>query len=307
MTMSLPQLDGSPLVTDGGMETDLIFHHGIDLPEFAAFPLITEARGREILRRYYGAYAEIARRVDCGLSLEAPTWRASADWGARIGFDRAGLTQINIAAIDFLHELAHEYAGFLPSVVVTGMVGPRGDGYRSTTIEVEEAAAYHHDQVAAFADAGADIVTAYTLTTMTEALGIILDARAFGVPVAIGFTVETDGRLPSGMSVQEAITGIDSIGGPNYFLLNCAHPTHMARALTETGNWRERILGVRANASQQSHAELDEATDLDDGDPAELADSMAVMHRLLPNLRIIGGCCGTDARHVSHLWEMRMS
>ena len=303
--VGLPQLDGRRFVTDGGMETDLIFHRGVDLPDFAAFPLVERAEGRALLEDYYDDYAAIARRAGAGLMLESPTWRANADWGDRLGYSPRSLAEVNRAAIEMLARLRDRYAESIADVIVSGMIGPRGDGYRpGARADADEAAAYHRPQLEAFADAGADMATAYTLTDVGEAIGIVAAAREVGLPIAISFTVETDGRLPGGSSLAQAIPEVDHARRPEYFLVNCAHPTHIASGLREDGPWRERILGIRANASAKSHAELDEATELDEGDPSSLAAAQHELARALPNLSIIGGCCGTDARHVAALWRI---
>ena len=303
--LRLPQLQGRPVVTDGGMETDLIFHHGVDLPHFAAFPLLENAQGRALLEDYYDGYAAIGRRAGTGLMLESPTWRANPDWGDRLGYSASLLAKANRSAIAMLAQLRERYAQTIAAVIVSGMVGPRGDGYRpDTALEPDAAAAYHRPQLEAFADAEADMVTAYTLTDVGEAIGIVQAARDVGLAVAISFTVETDGQLRGGIPLAQAIADVDHAGGPEYFLVNCAHPTHIELALRQPGVWRERIVGIRANASTKSHAELDGATELDEGDPRSLA---AAHHRLnlgLPKLSIIGGCCGTDKRHVASLWNV---
>jgi homocysteine S-methyltransferase len=288
-------------VTDGGLETDLIFHHGVDLPEFAAFPLLDDTAGRELLADYYASYAAIARAAGAGLLLEGATWRANPDWGAKLGYDAAELARLNRTAIEFLEE--QRARSGVDGALVGGTIGPRGDGYRpGARIDPDEAAAYHRPQLDAFAEAGADLATAYTLTDAGEAIGIVRAAREAGLPIAISFTVETDGRLPDSTALHDAVEQVDAAAPPDWFLVNCAHPTHLAPALAVPGAWRERIIGVRANASRRSHAELDEAAELDDGDPGELATEHRAIEAMLPNLAIIGGCCGTDARHVAALW-----
>jgi homocysteine S-methyltransferase len=299
---ALPQLHGTRFVTDGGMETDLIHHHGVQLPEFAAFPLLDTQAGRTLLADYYGRYADIARRAGAGLLLEAGTWRASPDWGARLGYDSADLTRVNTLAISHLAGLRERFADIDP-VLISGMVGPRGDGYSAARrLGPDQAQEYHWPQVEAFAAAGADLVTAYTLADAGEAIGIVRSARSAGLPVAISFTVETDGRLPSGDSLGAAITAVDAAAATDYYLVNCAHPAHVSAGLDPAGPWRDRIIGVRPNASVRSHAELDEADDLDEGDIGALVAAQAELTAALPALTILGGCCGTDHRHVAALW-----
>lgn len=289
-------------LTDGGLETDLIFHHGVELPEFAAFPLLDSDDGLSRLEAYYDGYAAIARRAGAGLLLESPTWRANPDWGARIGYDATALARVNAESIVLMHRLRDRYAD-LADVRISGMVGPRGDGYVSDgPVEPADAAEYHRPQLVAFAAAGADQASALTLTEVGEAIGIVQAADAVGLPLAISFTVETDGRLPSGPTIAEAIGEVDAAAPPLHYLINCAHPTHIERGLGGAGPWRDRIAGVRPNASTRSHAELDAAEDLDEGDIDALAAATHRLNRLLPELSILGGCCGTDARHVAALW-----
>ena len=303
-TRALPQLHGTKFVTDGGMETDLIFHHGVDLPDFAAFPLLDTAGGRALLTQYYDGYATIAHQASAGLMLEAPTWRANPDWGARLDYSAADLARVNTAAIALLAGLRERYTATLNigTVLVSGMVGPRGDGYAGSLPDPQEAASYHGPQLEAFAAAGADLATALTLTDVPEAIGVVQAARAAGLPIAISFTVETDGRLPSGPTIADAITTVDATAAPDYYLINCAHPTHIRAGLGPPGPWIDRIIGTRANASLKSHAELDDAEDLDEGDVATLASAQADLTAALPALTILGGCCGTDHRHVAALW-----
>jgi homocysteine S-methyltransferase len=296
---ALPQLaPGRPFLTDGGLETTLVFRDGIELPDFAAFPLLDTESGREALARYYAAYFELAERFGIGMVVDTPTWRANPDWGTRLGYDATSLAAVNRRAVDFVTELA----GQRPSVhaVIDGVIGPRGDGYVvEATMSPAEATAYHALQARAFADAGATMISAITMTYAAEAIGITQAALAVELPVVISLTVETDGRLPSAQSLGDAITEIDAAtdGGPAYYMVNCAHPTHFADVLEPTAPWTSRIHAVRANASRLSHAELDAATELDRGD----VDDLATLHRDLGrdlDLRVIGGCCGTDDEHV---------
>jgi len=301
----MPRYPDRPAVTDGGLETDLIFHGGVEMPHFAAFPLVETSDGRALLDHYFARYATIAARAGVAVMLETPTWRASADWGDKLGYTPAALAGLNESAVALMAEVGERHAE--TDVIVGGTVGPRGDGYRPEFLMTpDEAAEYHAPQVDAFARAGAAVVTAYTLTDAGEAIGFVRAARAAGLPVAVSFTVETDGRLPTGATLAEAVTTVDEAGGPDYFLVNCAHPQHIEPALTEPGAWRERVAGLRCNASTRSHAELDEAEQLDEGDPQSLAAGVAALHDSFPNLSIVGGCCGTDARHVAAMWRVEL-
>jgi S-methylmethionine-dependent homocysteine/selenocysteine methylase len=298
----LPQLGGALFLTDGGIETTLIFHRGIDLPEFAAFDLLRDDRGAEELRRYFVPYLELAKEHGAGFVLESPTWRASPRWGAQIGYDDAELEAMNRNAIALMAELRDRYADDVSPLVISGCIGPQDDGYDpQQMLSAGEAAEYHSTQIGTFADTEADMVAALTLTYVDEAIGITRAADAAGIGAAISFTLETDGRLPSGQSLAEAIGQTDAAtgGGPAYYMVNCAHPTHFESVLG--GSWTTRIRGLRANASTKSHAELDEATELDDGDPEDLGGRYARLRSQLPELNVLGGCCGTDDRHVAQI------
>jgi homocysteine S-methyltransferase len=292
----LPQLGEELFLTDGGMETWLVYERGFELPQFASFPLLERPEGVQALRDYFAPYVELARARNVGLVLDAPTWRASARWGALLGYDAERLADVNRRAVALLEEIR---AG-APDVriVIGGCVGPRDDAYApSEQVSADEAYAYHRPQIETFAGTSADFVNALTLTYPAEAIGIAHAANAVGLPVAISFTVETDGRLPAGDALGDAIAAVDTAAEVDYFMVNCAHPTHFADVFT--GEWRDRVWGVRANASAKSHAELDEADELDAGDPQELAGHYPLLRERLPNLRVAGGCCGTDERHIS--------
>jgi S-methylmethionine-dependent homocysteine/selenocysteine methylase len=296
----LPQLDGGLFVTDGGIETTLIYHHGLELPAFAAFDLLKDDAGTEELRRYYAPYAQLARERGVGLVLESPTWRANPDWAAQIGYSLEELDALNRKAIALMEEIREAYASDHP-IVISGCIGPHDDGYSPTTMLTPvEAERYHSTQVATFADTAADMVTAITMTYAEEAIGVTRAAAAHGLPAAISFTLETDGRLPSGQALGGAIQQVDeeTASGPAYYMINCAHPIHFTDVLDPGAPWVARIGGLRANASTMSHAELDEATELDEGDPDDLAARHAELKTLLPALNVLGGCCGTDHRHV---------
>jgi homocysteine S-methyltransferase len=300
MHTTLPQLSSDrPFLMDGGLETTLVFHHGIDLPDFAAFPLLDTEPGREALREYYETYLHIAAETGSGMVLDTPTWRANLDWGARLGYDPISLAGVNHRAVEFVAGLASARSDV--RCVVNGVVGPRGDGYVvGDTMTPAEAAAYHGLQARAFREAGAQMMSAITMTHVEEAIGVTRAAGAVGLPVVISFTVETDGRLPSGQRFVEAVAQVDGAteSAPAYYMLNCAHPTHFIAELRDRHPSMDRIQGIRANASRLSHAELDIATEVDRGDIAELADLYTQLARSL-DLRAVGGCCGTDDEHVA--------
>lgn len=288
-----------PMLTDSGLETWLVFHRGADLPDFAAFPLLADPAGRELLAEYFRDHLRLAAESGTGVVLETPTWRANADWGARLGYDAEALDHLNRDAVDFLRDLATAFVDV--EVVVSGNIGPRGDGYDPVELLTPAVAeAYHRAQIDSFAAAGADRVTMLTATHAGEATGVAQAADAAGVPVVVAFTVETDGRLPSGQALHEAVAEVDAAtnGGVLHFGINCAHPDHFAAALDVDSPAIQRIELLRANASRASHDELDQAEELDDGDPDELGSLYAELRRRHPYFGVLGGCCGTDARHI---------
>ena len=306
----LPQLSAErPLLTDGGLETTLIFHNGLDLPAFAAFTLLDEEPGVAALRDYFRPYLDIAARDGTGFVLDTPTWRANPDWGAELGYSPERLDEANRRAVELAGSLRSEHEAGAGPIVIEGVIGPRGDGYSPESLMgADEAAEYHERQARVLGEAGADMVGAITMTYADEAIGIARAAETAGLPAAISFTVETDGRLPDGQPLGDAIERVDRETGGQvaYFMVNCAHPTHFQDVLESGGEWRTRVRGIRANASKMSHAELDEAEELDDGDPDELAADYQELGRHLPNATVLGGCCGTDHRHiaaVSAVWS----
>lgn len=298
---ALPQLAGDLFLMDGGIETTLVFHQQIELPCFAAFDLLKDEQGREILARYFDAYLPIAKDRGVGFILESVTWRANADWGEKLGYSPEELADANRQAISMLEDVRHAHEDHGTKMVISGCVGPRGDGYDPRDVMNEyEAAWYHQDQVQTFAGTAADMVTGLTMTNIPEAIGLTRAAGAAGMPVVISFTVETDGCLPTGDSLADAIQAVDTATdkGPVYYMINCAHPTHFDHALAAGQPWLKRIQGLRANASTLSHAELDEALELDDGSPEELGSQYRDLRQKMPWLNVLGGCCGTDHRHI---------
>ncbi len=301
---NLPQISDDLFLTDGGIETTLIFHDGFELPHFAAFNLLKHDKGYEALSRYFSTYSSIAKNYGVGFILESVTWRTSSDWGTKLGYSAEELAESNHMAIELLNDIRTEYEDKATRMVISGCIGPRGDGYNPADFMTEqEAKSYHRTQIETFSKSNADMVSALTMTYTEEAIGIVQAAKSVDMPVVISFTVETDGKLPSGQSLKEAIEKVDEAtnNGPAYYMINCAHPTHFKDALAASEPWLQRIRGVRANASTKSHAELDEAEELDDGNPVELGSQYRELKDMLSNLNVIGGCCGTDHRHIEEI------
>jgi S-methylmethionine-dependent homocysteine/selenocysteine methylase len=294
------------MITDAGIETVLLFQRGIDLPSFAAFPLLDTEDGRRALAEYIGDFVSLADRHGAGLVLETPTWRANPDWGAALGYSRDDLRRVAHESVQAADATRSTRTGS-GRTLISGCVGPRGDGYvPGEVMSAHEAAAYHSQQIGDMADAGADLVTSFTFSYLEEGVGFAAAAAERGIPAVVGFTVETDGRLPTGMPLGEAIESVDAATGSSvaWYMVNCAHPDHVAADLPDgSESWAGRVGALRSNASRLSHAELDEAEELDDGDPSELAQGAMSLRTAFPNLQIVGGCCGTDIRHVTAMAE----
>jgi homocysteine S-methyltransferase len=299
----LPQLDGGLFLSDAGLETDLIFNHGIDIPEFAAHTVLSDVHGRAALTLYMEGFLSLARDTGSGFVLDTQTWRAQPHFSKALSQSPAELRAANRQAVEFASELRDRFSANAQPIVVNGLVGPRGDAYApDEDIAAEEAQRYHGEQLGWLAETDVDMVTALTFTQSNEAIGVVRAAESLGLPVVVSFTVETDGRLPTGQPLGDAISAVDEATGgvAAYFMVNCAHPDHFAQQLAD-GEWARRIRGIRCNASRMSHAELDECDVLDDGDPTELADSYRRLKNSLPWLNVFGGCCGTDLRHVTEI------
>jgi homocysteine S-methyltransferase len=298
---NLPQVRDKLFLTDGGLETTLIFHNGVELPCFASFDLMRTASGKTMLRDYYDRYIGIAKAEGLGFVLEAPTWRANRDWAEKLGYSREALAAVNRECIELMHELRDAFEDPASPMVISGNLGPRGDGYDPGKImTADEAQAYHAEQIGWLAEAGVDMISAFTITNIPEAIGIARAAHNAGIPSVISFTLETDGKLPTGESLRAAIEAVDAATGnaPAYYMINCAHPSQFAEMLREGGAWLQRLRGLRANASRRSHAELDAAPDLDDGNPVELGGEYRDLLRRHGQITVLGGCCGTDHRHI---------
>jgi homocysteine S-methyltransferase len=302
----LPELDERILLTDGGMETWLIFSAGLELPQFASFPLVDDPRGVAVLRTYYSPYVEVARRAGRGLVLDAPTWRASSHWGELLGYGPAELDDVNRRAVGLVEDIRRESADV--PIVIGGCVGPCADAYTADErLSADETFAYHLPQIQTLAQTAADFVNALTLAYAEEAIGIARAARTVEMPVAISFTVETDGRLPSGQGLRDAIEEVDAAtdGAVEFFMVNCAHPTHFVHVLSGDGPWlephqrrtRERIGEEPCRARRVRPARRRGSRGA--REPLPAPSHYPRLCELLPKFAIAGGCCGTEDRHIA--------
>ncbi|MGF1761786.1 homocysteine S-methyltransferase family protein [Aliivibrio kagoshimensis] len=302
---NLPLFDGSLFISDGGLETTLIYEHGFTLPQFAAFTLLHDEAGRRCLKSYYQQYLSIAHAHNVGFILESPTWRASAKWGELLGYSKQDIDTINHKAVELINTLRTEQKPHDTTIILSGCTGPKGDGYLiDETMTVEQAKAYHLHQFTSLSHTDADLITVYTLSYIEEAIGAVLAAQEVNMPIVIGFTLETDGNLPSGSSLKDAILAVDAATNlyASYFMINCSHPTHFTSQLMGQERWKLRIQAIRANASIKSHTELEACCEIDSGDPQALAKQYQILKSLLPNMNIVGGCCGTNQQHIEAIY-----
>jgi homocysteine S-methyltransferase len=299
----LPQLSGDMFLTDAGLETDLIFNHGIEIREFAAHTLLPNPDGREAIANYFRGFLALAKDYDAGFVLDSQTWKAHLHWAKNLVATEQELHEANKDSIALIAELRDEFAGNSKPIVLNGVIGPRGDAYApEARLAASEAEEYHSKQIGWLAETEVDMITALTFTQSDEAIGVVRAAQSAGLPVVISFTVETDGNLPTGQPLNEAIGAVDNAtdGAAAYFMVNCAHPDHFFGVFDDSA-WVRRIRGLRCNASRLSHEELDECEVLDDGDPVELASQYKAITTLMPWLNVFGGCCGSDLRHVARI------
>jgi len=298
---AFPNVSAELFLAYVGMETDLIFNRGMDLPGFASYPLLESADGRDLLKGYLTDMVTLAKETGTGVILESPTWVANRDRAAAIGYTPEALRKLNQQAVALMNEV-RAASGDAPTIISANL-GPRDDAYEpSEHMTVDEAEGYHSEQISALSETDVDVISGYTLAYPAEAIGIVRAAQRFKLPVVIAFTVETDGKLPTGITLEDAISEVDAAtdGYSSYFMINCAHPEHFTSVL-EDAPWMHRIKGIVANASRCSHAELDEAEELDDGNPAELGKQLSDIRRRFPHIQVLGGCCGTDMRHMAQI------
>lgn len=302
-TTVLPQMNGGTYLTDGGTETVLLYKHGLELPNFSAFHLLNDPDACEVIRQYYRDHAAVARKYDTGFIYCSLTYRASSDWGRLLGYSTQGLAEMNHKAIDLYRAVAAEVGGNDGAAVFSGCIGPRGDAYQlNQEITADTAEAYHLVQIETFEQAGADMVTALTLNNIEEAIGIARAAQSVGLPSVLSFTLYQNSRLKTGPSIKEAIEQVDKAtdAAPAYYMINCSHPIEFEPAL-ESGNWINRLGGIRPNASSLAKGVLCKLGHLEEGDPAELGQQMGDVARRYPHFNVWGGCCGTDHVHLDEI------
>lgn len=299
-----PRQSGLLYLTEGGQETEVMYKHGFELPEFAMFPLLDDPAGVARLREMYGAVLDVAAEQGCGVLLGGLDYRASPDWAGLVGYPPEALAAAQVRAIDFLREVAEPYRGRVPALYYAGIVGPRGDAYsRNETITAESAQEYHAVQMANLVRAGVDLAEAMTFNGVPEAVGVARAGAAAGLPVSISFTLDATHRLQSGPTLREAVLAVDELAGdarPAFYGINCSHPLEFLPAI-EPGEWFERVRCLRPNAASMDKVSLCSLGHLESGDPVDLGRRMAEIVTRHPHLDILGGCCGTWDSHLREI------
>lgn len=303
MSAILPSPNGPIFLTEAGIETYIEYKMGFPLKHFCLFDLLNNPRATAAITDYYRNLLDVAKTHKTGMILCGLHYRASPDWGALMEYTPEALAEINIRAVKLLQSLADAYRSDSLPVLISACIGPRGDAYQlNQTLTVESAEAYHTIQIQTVKDAGADIITALTLNSVDEAIGITKAAQTIGIPVVISFTVDETSRLKTGPSLKQAIEQTDAAtnAGPTYYMLNCSHPVDFEPAL-EPGNWITRLNGIRPNASALDKGTLCKLGHLEEGDPIALGQQMGTLASRFPHISVWGGCCGTDAVHINEI------
>jgi S-methylmethionine-dependent homocysteine/selenocysteine methylase len=251
----------------------------------------------------YRSYLDVVAKHGMCALIGGLDYRASPDWGELLGYSSEGLSEANLACINFLNELATEYKSDIPEILIQGLIGPRGDAYeQNKTITENEAEDYHSVQLQTLKKANVDLALAATFNNIPESIGIARAAEKIGVPLGISLSLDSSSKLNSGPRLAEAITRIDAETeqSPAFYSINCSHPLEYEPAL-EPGDWINRVRGVRPNAAKMEKIELCSLGHLEDGDPVELGEQLGDLARRYPHMDIWGGCCGTWDVHLDEI------
>ena len=305
LQLPLPPIgSGEIFLTEGGSETEIMYRHGFDLPEFAMFPLLDNPKAVSAMRGVFTEHLDVAAEYGFSFLLTGLDYRASPDWGAKLGYSASALAEANIAAIEFLRDVSGGYGGQIPRLLIGGILGPRGDAYSlNQAISAESAEDYHAVQVETLKSAGVDFACAMTFNNVAESVGAARAAARIGVPLSISLTLNSSCRLQSGPSLADAVSEIDAQAGddaPDFYLLNCSHPLEYEPALG-LGEWIKRLRGVRPNACPMDKIALCKLDHIEDGDPIELGAQIRDLSNRYPHMDIFGGCCGTGHSHLREI------
>ncbi len=294
----------SPLVlTDGAIETRAVYEFHRDLTDLEVFTLLGDAQGREILHTIYSTYAQIAAKFNVPMQLGTPTWRASRNWTGDVA-------EVNAQAVALVREVASSTGA---RVVIAGVIGPSSDGYDpSGALNTEDAVTYHREQASALASAGVDLLYAPTFPVTDELQGAARAMSEMKLPFAVAPMLHADGKMPDGTTLAAAIARLDedAAARPWHYMLGCLYPTHAATALESLFRsapaLAHRVVGLKANGSPLPPESLDGSTTLQTTAPDVFARDLWECAQNF-GLHVLGGCCGTDTRHIEALAELATS
>ena len=299
-----PRLKDKIYLTEGGTETEILYKWGYALPEFAMFPLLDNPEADAVIRDMYRRYFDVAAEHNTGMLVLGHDYRASPDWGAKLGYSPEGLAEMERRTVRFLDEIRAEYSAKVTDAYIAGCIGPRGDAYGTgAEIGENEAEDYHSVQLPTLRETPADMAIAVTFNNIPEAVGVIRAAEGIGLPIGVSLTLTTESRLRSGPTLRKAVETIDerTNGAAAWFGTNCSHPLEFEPALADEGPWIERLRYMRPNAVKMEKLALCKLGHLEDGDPVELGHQMGDLARRYPQMDLLGGCCGTDERHLDEI------
>ncbi|WP_286238828.1 homocysteine S-methyltransferase family protein [Neptuniibacter halophilus] len=294
---------GRLYLTEGGTETEIMYKYGFELPHFAMFPLLDNPAAVTKMRDMFRYYLDVVAKHKLCALIGGLDYRASPDWGKLLGYSDAGLAEANLQSIDFLRDVAAEYAHDIEQTLIQGLIGPRGDAYQQGhTITAEAAEDYHAIQLTTLKKAGVDLALAITFNNVEESIGVARAAKTIGVPLAISLTLNRNSTLGDGTPLADAIEQIDQATDHSveFYSINCSHPIEYEPAI-DGGPWLQRVRGVRPNASKMEKVALCKIGHLESGDPVELGEQCGELAKRYPHMDIWGGCCGTWDQHLDQI------
>ncbi|MBW2409401.1 MAG: homocysteine S-methyltransferase family protein [Deltaproteobacteria bacterium] len=290
------------ILTEGAVIERLRRDPAVELdPYIANAGLIYDQAGKQAMTRIYRQYIDIASRYRLPMIVSAPTWRASSERINKSAY--SGRETMVKDCADFINRIRQDVSQSADCIYIAGLIACRGDSYEPReALTADKAEAYHRLQAQELAHAGVDFILAATLPAVSEALGIAAALSQCAIPYSLSFVIRSDGRVLDGTPLQAAIEKIDAAvnPGPLFYQINCVHPAIFRKAIEQSEPGFDRLLGLQANTSEKSPEELDGLGYLDTSEPEEFAESMLALHTHF-GLKIIGGCCGTDHRHIEEI------
>ncbi len=298
--------NSNAVITEGALLERLRRDQSVSLdPNIEHAGFIYDPYAGSVLEGLFRQYMDIGQKYDLPMIFCTPTWRANPERLAKAGIGM--VEQVNNDSFSFVDKIRKSYGEYSSKIFIGGLMGCKGDSYRpKEALEKNEATAFHRIQAKALADSGCDFLYAATQPAISEAVGIAAAMAECDVPYVISFLIMPDGKLLDGITLSEAIEQIDDkiSPRPSFYMVNCVHPLVFKQALSksfnETENLRSRLIGLQANSSTKSPEELENLPYLDTTEPVEFSEYMLQLHKRF-GIKILGGCCGTDNRHIEEI------